>query len=514
MNVGELLKTANRLKREGQLDEAIALYHQAIEINPNFSWAYHNLGEAFVKQGKIEKASACYLESLKINPNSAWLCYCLGEILAKQGDLEAAVEYLQKAIEIKPYFYKFYQALGAKLILQDNFDEAITNYNNAAKLNPEKAYLNHSIIIEYAQIAMTRSNWLAAIKLWTIDLEFQGENAPANTYAQLSFAYRKIRALDTAEAITSRGIVKYPNNITLDSELAEIAIAKKKHPEAIVRLQNLLIRYDKSHTIVQKSLNKLLSILLDDKIWLYTLMKSGTTYTLMVLANYIAQLQGINDKIDFDSIGKYGFVHGLNVYELLTNKNVINNLLSTKTDYPIYHTHTYVDTNFRKIIMLIRNPLDFIVSSYFFHFKNRGKNVEIKEVIDSRIKHFSATYLNQKKILDERPEHSILINYEELITETKSVFTKIINHLSLEFNDSYLMSAIDACSVDNVRKMEKKQRKPLVVGDKIKVESFIRSGKIGEWKEYLSESDLHQVARQLRKNAVDPKEFEELRLIL
>lgn len=61
MNVGELLKTANRLKREGQLDEAIALYHQVIEINPNFSWAYHNLGDAFVKLGDLDN-SVIYLQ--------------------------------------------------------------------------------------------------------------------------------------------------------------------------------------------------------------------------------------------------------------------------------------------------------------------------------------------------------------------------------------------------------------------------------------------------------------------
>ena len=35
MSVGRLLKQANQLKRMGKLDEAIALYRQAIEINPN-----------------------------------------------------------------------------------------------------------------------------------------------------------------------------------------------------------------------------------------------------------------------------------------------------------------------------------------------------------------------------------------------------------------------------------------------------------------------------------------------
>ncbi|WP_434222638.1 tetratricopeptide repeat protein [Limnospira platensis CENA597] len=73
MSAGELLKQANRLKRVGKLDEAIRLYHQVIEINPHFAWAYHSLGDALVKQGNLEEAVTCYSEGLKINPNSAWL---------------------------------------------------------------------------------------------------------------------------------------------------------------------------------------------------------------------------------------------------------------------------------------------------------------------------------------------------------------------------------------------------------------------------------------------------------
>ncbi|WP_273247341.1 tetratricopeptide repeat protein, partial [Limnospira indica] len=98
MSAGELLRQANQLKRSGKLDEAIALYHQVIDINPHFAWAYHGLGDALAKQGNLDEAVACYSEGLKINTHSAWLFYSLGEALAELGDLEAAVEYLQKAV--------------------------------------------------------------------------------------------------------------------------------------------------------------------------------------------------------------------------------------------------------------------------------------------------------------------------------------------------------------------------------------------------------------------------------
>lgn len=143
MSAGELLRQANRLKRAGKLDEAIALYHQVIDINPHFAWAYYNLGDALVKQRNLDEAVTCYSEGLKINPNSAWLFYSLGEALAELGDLEAAVEYFKKAIELKPDCYNFYNRLGWVSIQQKKFDDALSYYNQAIKLNSKAvdAYL-------------------------------------------------------------------------------------------------------------------------------------------------------------------------------------------------------------------------------------------------------------------------------------------------------------------------------------------------------------------------------------
>lgn len=130
MSASELLKRANRLKRAGKLDEAIRLYHQVIEIDRNFTWAYYSLGDALVEQGNLDEAISCYYESLRINPNSAWLFYRLGQALTKLGDLEAAVEYLQKAVQLKPDFYKFYETLN-ETIVQTNI--AVNNSDQDRK---------------------------------------------------------------------------------------------------------------------------------------------------------------------------------------------------------------------------------------------------------------------------------------------------------------------------------------------------------------------------------------------
>lgn len=131
ISAGQLLKQANQLKRAGKLDEAIALYRQAIKMNPNFAWAFYYLGDALVQQGKLDEAIVEYRQAIEINTNSAWFFYRLAEVLAKQGNLEPAVEYLEKAIEISPSFSKFYQPLD-KVLNQSNREKP-TLFNNSKK---------------------------------------------------------------------------------------------------------------------------------------------------------------------------------------------------------------------------------------------------------------------------------------------------------------------------------------------------------------------------------------------
>ncbi|MET0115034.1 MAG: tetratricopeptide repeat protein [Limnospira maxima] len=73
MSAGELLRQANQLKRSGKLDEAIALYHQVIDINPHFTWAYYNLGDSRAREGDLEKALTYYEKALTLNPNSIFI---------------------------------------------------------------------------------------------------------------------------------------------------------------------------------------------------------------------------------------------------------------------------------------------------------------------------------------------------------------------------------------------------------------------------------------------------------
>jgi tetratricopeptide (TPR) repeat protein len=91
--------------RKGDLDEAIADYNKAIELNPNDADAYDNRGKARKGKGDAQGAIADYTKAISLDEKNAPAYNSLAWLLAttpKQGirDGKLAVEYARKACEL------------------------------------------------------------------------------------------------------------------------------------------------------------------------------------------------------------------------------------------------------------------------------------------------------------------------------------------------------------------------------------------------------------------------------
>jgi tetratricopeptide (TPR) repeat protein len=96
----------------GQIEEAIALYQQSLEIFERIGDAQgkaatlHGLGILKANSGQIEEAIALYQQSLEINERigyaqgKAMTLWSLGHIAEQQGDSATALNYLQQSLEI------------------------------------------------------------------------------------------------------------------------------------------------------------------------------------------------------------------------------------------------------------------------------------------------------------------------------------------------------------------------------------------------------------------------------
>ncbi|MFM9268116.1 tetratricopeptide repeat protein [Tychonema sp. BBK16] len=122
--------------REQRWKEAIANYQQAIVINPKAFDSYYSLGKTWAAQGKLDEAIASYQKSLEINPKYARACLSLGNTFVQNGELDAAINCYRNVLEIDNNSYWTHNYLGEALAQQSRWQEAVICYHKAIALNP------------------------------------------------------------------------------------------------------------------------------------------------------------------------------------------------------------------------------------------------------------------------------------------------------------------------------------------------------------------------------------------
>jgi len=144
-NLTELQKQARNyraqgveLQRTGNIDEAMALYQKAIELDPSYQIAYNDLGILYEGKGFIDRAEECYLKAVKIDPDYLSAYTNLALVYENKRDLKKAAFYWEKRLELgssdDPWTQKARQRLeDIRLVLsnrpfEDNQEQEIVKF--------------------------------------------------------------------------------------------------------------------------------------------------------------------------------------------------------------------------------------------------------------------------------------------------------------------------------------------------------------------------------------------------
>ena len=192
---------ANALQQRTQSDlaEAIASYRQIIELDPDNVEAYHHLlqlqpdnsetwlqlAQAFVRQEQIEDAIAAYRQAVALNPNSGEAYHQLGGALARQEQWEDAITSYRRAIELNPKSFLSHQQLGKVLTNQGDVAGAIASYHCAIELNPESVEVLEHL---WAELSRQRQ-WEQAVDIYCQILEANPELALAHYHLGAALTY-------------------------------------------------------------------------------------------------------------------------------------------------------------------------------------------------------------------------------------------------------------------------------------------------------------------------------------
>ena len=133
------------LQDQGKLAEAIEAYQEALSLKPDYAEAYNNMGNTLKEQNELEESIEAYKKALSLKPDYAEAYNNMSNTLKDQGKLEEAIEVYKKALYLKPDYAEAYNNMGNALKSQGKLKAAIEAYDKALSINPDYAEVYNNI---------------------------------------------------------------------------------------------------------------------------------------------------------------------------------------------------------------------------------------------------------------------------------------------------------------------------------------------------------------------------------
>ena len=135
-------------KKKPDYDKAVECFSKAIELQPNFAYAYYERGQIVADiWNKPAEAIPDFEKVLKYDPDSHIGWFAKGNIEINQNQYDEAINSYTKAKELCPDFDRAYANCGIAYYYKGNLDKAIAEYTEAIRLEPNDAvvYTNRAI---------------------------------------------------------------------------------------------------------------------------------------------------------------------------------------------------------------------------------------------------------------------------------------------------------------------------------------------------------------------------------
>jgi tetratricopeptide (TPR) repeat protein len=202
------------LSAQGEADQAIEHYKQAVALRPDYGEAHYNLGRLLVERGQVDDAIAHYERAAAINPADAEAKNNLGVTLFAIGRADDAIAHYRKALEIRPDYSEASCNLANALIAKGDFDGAIAAYTACLAAIPDHEEARYNL----ASALLRKGRADEAITQYQKLLETHYESADA--HANLGSAWlAKGHVRDAIEEYT-RALQISPENLAALSNLA------------------------------------------------------------------------------------------------------------------------------------------------------------------------------------------------------------------------------------------------------------------------------------------------------
>jgi len=394
---------------------------------------YNILGVTLIAQSKLNDAIKIFEKIIKIQPNFYFAYHNMGNVLKDLSRLDEAKTYYQKCIKVNPNYIQAYISLGKILLDLHKLDESAVVFKQALKLEPENGELHRHLsqVIKYEQTSTHVKDMEEIIS---------NVNATHSQQMHLSFAlgkaYEDMKLYNKAFSHWEKG-----------------NFLKRKEIKYSTKYQAKLVKVVKDN-FTKDLFEKFKNYGNQDKtlIFIVGMPRSGTTLVQQILSSH-PKVFGAGESNQFSNkINEYFFTQNGSLKENLYNydpmnfnkigENYIKNMrqLSEDTKHIIvkdllnFTWLGFIKLIFpnAKIVHCVRNPLDTCVSLF--------KNCFVGGVDFSydliELGEYYNLYRDVMLFWDNiLPNYYVSVYYEELIKDPKTQTKRILDACDLDWNE-------------------------------------------------------------------------------
>jgi hypothetical protein len=226
-----------------------------------------------------------------------------------------------------------------------------------------------------------------------------------------------------------------------------------------------------------------------DDTFLVSYPKSGNTWCRFLIANLLYPER----QTEFNRINR-----------IIPDPEITPKRYLDRTPRPrIIKSHHYFDPRYRRIIYIVRDPRDVVVSEYHFHRKRRviEDAYPLEQFVTDFVRgqtssSYGSWFDNVAGWLVTRHGHPgfLMLRYEDLLSDTVGGLEKIASFLNVAATPERLADAVQRSSADKMRNLEKSQAQEFssTKGTRQDI-PFVRAAGSGGWKLALSESSITEI---------------------
>lgn len=200
------LENATNLLSLGQVDQAVVILEQLLEVVPNDLAVVNNIAIAYIRTARLDDAYHLLSKAVKVNPDHFPSYINLASVLLSKKELTSALENAEIAIRIATMNHAGFQVKGVILSEMGRHEESLASLQHAQRLHPQ----NPAIYGFIAETLVKLQRWDEALQAFEKATEL---NPPsASVYFKMGAIYSQNDRLPEAINALNKALRLEPDN--------------------------------------------------------------------------------------------------------------------------------------------------------------------------------------------------------------------------------------------------------------------------------------------------------------